>query len=424
MLRKHEHKDDIPYISCIIECMFGKKKYIYLDHAATTPMDANIAKRMSAINTETYANAGALHSMAQKAKGLLNDARARVAGQLGAQPTDIIFTRGGTESNVMALWGVIAAYRDENPDTVPHIIISTIEHAAVRESAWAWAEQGIITVDEVPVNMDGVVDIDTLKSLIQPETILVSVMYANNEIGSIQPIRDIAKIIRTWRKHNDTQYPYFHTDAVQAVNYLDMNIPRLGVDLLSITASKMYGPKGIGVLYIHPRITVTPLMYGGSQEFDMRPGTPDVAGCVACADAFDMARSMADDESARLDMLKTQTIELLDQSGIEYRIHGDPSQTIACTLNIGIPSASGERLVIELDAQGFAVSSRAACSTNADGESHILTAMGYTDGWGSIRISMGRSTSLKDMKNFVKTLVVVVEKLSLEQELMNGRSMS
>lgn len=399
--------------------MFGKKKYTYLDNAATTPMDPNIAKRMSAINTETYANTGALHRMAQEAKSLLDDARARVAGQLAVQPTDIIFTRGGTESNIIGLWGVIATYRDEHPETIPHVIISTIEHPAVRESVWAWADQGLIVAEEIPVDSDGIVDLAAFKKMLRPETILVSVMYANNETGSIQPIRDIAKMIRHWRKHQETPYPYFHTDAVQAVNYLDVNIPRLGVDLLSITASKIYGPKGIGVLYIHPRITMMPLMHGGSQEFDMRPGTPDVAGCVGCADALDRARDMAPTEVARLEILKQETLDGLQSSGITYRIHGNSSTTIPCTLNIGIPGASGERLVIELDAQGFAVSSRAACSTNTDGESHILSAMGYTDGWGSVRISMGRSTTSKDMKNFIKALVKIVQKISVEKEMIN-----
>ena len=402
--------------------MFGKKKYIYLDHAATTPMDSKIAKKMSRINQETYANAGGIHRMAVEAKELVEDARARVARQLSVLPTDIVFTRGGTESNVMGLWGVIASYRADNPGQIPHVLISTIEHAAVRESAWAWADQGIITADEIPVGTNGVVDMNEFKSLLRPETILVSIMYANNETGSIQPIRDIAKVIRHWRKHNKTVYPYFHTDAVQGASYLDMNIPRLGVDLLSVTASKMYGPKGIGFLYIHPRLTVMPLMHGGSQEYDLRPGTPDTAGCVACADAFDLARDLVEKESKRLTLLKKETLLWLAESNIEYRIHGDVEETIPCTLNIGLPGASGERFVIELDATGFAVSSRAACSSNADGESHILTAMGYTDGWGSVRVSMGRSTTSKDMKNFVQALVSVVAKIQKEREIINQDS--
>lgn len=402
--------------------MFGKRKYTYLDHAATTPMSPEIAKRMSEVNLNAYANAGGIHVMAREAKDLVEDARLRTARQLAVQPTDIIFTRGGTESNIMALWGVIAAYRADYPGSIPHIIISAIEHAAIRESVWAWYQEGIVIVDEISVDKDGVIEISELKNMITPETILISIMYANNETGIIQPIREVAKTIRHYRKHHESIYPYFHTDAVQAVNYLDMHIPRLGVDMLSLTSSKMYGPKGIGCLYIHPRMTVMPLMHGGSQEFDMRPGTQDTAGYVGFADALDQARAIWEIETERLTELKEKTLELLNDTQIKYRIHGDPVQSIPCTLNIGIPDVSGERLVIELDARGFAVSSRAACSTNAEGESHILTSMGYTDGWGSIRVSMGRDTVEKDMKRFVEALEDIVEKINIEQKILHTQS--
>ena len=405
-------------------CIFGKKKYVYLDHAATTPMDTGIAKKMHAIHISEYANPGGIHRMAREAQGLLDDARTRLASRLGVQSGDIVFTRGGTESIVMGLWGVIAAYRDEYPDSVPHVLLSAIEHPAVRESIWAWADQGLIIAEEIPVDTDGIVDIGMFKKMLQPETLLASVMYVNNEIGSIQPIREIAKIIRHWRKHQETIYPYFHTDAVQAVNYLDINIPRLGVDLLSLTASKMYGPKGMGALYIHPRITVAPLMHGGDQEFDIRPGTPDVAGCVGCADALDHTRILTEQESERLQEIKYRTLALLQESGIEYRLYGNPDTTIPGTCMLGIPGVLGERLVIELDARGFAVSSRAACSTNAEGASHVLTAMGYTDGWGSIRISMGRTTTYNDMKQFVHALTDVVKKIAVEKEIIHNLSVS
>lgn len=396
--------------------LFGRTT-IYLDHAATTPMDPEVQKVLVETQKRFFANPGGLHAQSRSAKELLDVARARVAKVIGMQPADVVFTRGGTESDVMALWAIIKAH-GENVEGTPHVIISSIEHSAVRESVYAWEAEGLITVSELPVDTTGVVDPQDLKNTLRPETILVSAMYVNNEIGSIQPIRELTKTVRWWRKQNDTQYPYVHTDAIQATNYLDIHMPRLGVDLMSLSGSKIYGPKSIGTLCIRPNVEVAPLMHGGSQESDLRPGTEDVAGCVAFALALEMTIERQEDEAARLESLKSFAYEQLDVSGIEYRIHGSREDGAPHILNLGIKGMSGERLVIELDAQRISTSSRAACATNAEGASHVIAALGYhdEDTWGTLRISMGRSTTQQDTQRCIQVLKKINEKIQDEQK--------
>jgi cysteine desulfurase len=395
---------------------------IYLDHAATTPMDVGVFHALTSTLKHFPANPGGLHADALAARELLGTARKRVARCVAMQPSDVVFTRGGTESDILALWGIIQAHRDA-VEGVPHVIISSVEHSAVRENVYAWEEQGIITVSELPVNQQGVVDAHDLKKALTPQTILVSVMYVNNEIGSVQPIRELAKTIRWWRKHNETAYPYFHTDAIQATNLQDMHMPRLGVDLMSISGSKIYGPKSIGALVTKPNVILTPLMHGGSQEFDMRPGTEDVAACVAFAYALEQAIEKRELEHERLRILRNTTLDLLAQTGLVYRIYGDNKNGSPHIISIGIPHTTGERLVIEFDARGISVASRAACATDATGQTHVIAALGISEkDSGTIRVSMGRSTREKDMVRFVSALRDIMQKIRQEHELIKGTS--
>ncbi len=357
-----------------------------------------------------------------------------VASLLSAHPDEIIFTSGGTEGNNLAITGVIASYKLQATSykiKIPHIITTNIEHSSVLEVCRYLEKTKQARVTYVPVGANGIVDPKEIKKALKKETILVSVMYANNEIGTIQPIREIAKAIRNFRKSNvkgqmsKVAFPLFHIDACQAAQYLDLHVDRLGVDLMTINSGKMYGPKGVGALYVKRSTPIAPILMGGGQEHGLRSGTEAVPQICAFAKAFEIARGMSDSESKRLSALRDFLIGRLQKDFPRATINGDLGARLPNNVNVSFPDFDSELLVIELDAAGIALSSKSACEHDNPDESYVLRAIGATkkgEKTGSLRISMGRSTTKKDLTLLVSALQKIFKKYETVSKLGGSTS--
>ena len=385
-------------------------KAVYLDHAASAPLEANVLKVMKKFLTVSGANPSALHKEGIEAKMAVEKARGSIARILGAQKEEIIFTSGGTESNNLAILGTVSEY-------VSHIVTTNIEHPSVLEVCRHLENTKQREVTYVSVEANGIVDRKKIKEAIKKNTILVSVMYANNEIGTIQPIMEIAKEIRHYRKINNSKYPYFHTDATQAMNYLPVKVDKLGIDLLSFNGSKIYGPKGIGVLYKKRNCKLEPIMWGGDQEFGLKPGTENVAGIVGISRALEITEEIKEKESKRLTKLRDYFISCLRHSqilkNVGMLINGDLEKRLPNNVNISVPDIESDLLVIEFDARGIAVSSKSACQSDDPDESYVIRAIRPKSKKedGSVRFSLGRSTSKADIDYTLKALSSILAKL-------------
>lgn len=406
---------------------WNDSKRIYLDYAATTPLDTAVFRVMSNVYKNNYYNPGGLYTEGVSAAAKIVECRKSVAKLLGTTSDHIIFTRGGTESDNLAIMGVIEKYEEENFQGIPHVIVSEIEHSAVLETVIRLEQKGEIELSIIPVDAGGIVNVDEIKKALKPETILVSIMYVNNEIGTIQPIREVAKLIRWYKKQNDlSQYPLLHTDAIQAANYLDINVERLGVDLLSLSGSKIYGPKSAGILYIRSGERITPIIYGGDQEFGLRAGTEDIAQIAGFTKALEIARETSQTESVRLGDLQKYFFAELEKNIPDMKINGSVTERIPNNINISIPEISSERIIIELDAKRIAASSKSACREDEDEESYVIAALRRatsaqaTAAEGSVRFTMGRSTTRNDIEKVVKILAEIVGKIKTFQATLKN----
>ncbi len=418
------------------------KKELYLDYAAATPIDRDILKFMRSKEEKLFANPSSLYSSGVMTSSVIADSRKKIADCIFAHSDEIIFAGSGTESNALAILGIVRAYTGEDK---PHIITSVIEHSAVLENCKMLERNGQADVTYVSINKFGFVDIKEIKSSLRENTILVSIMYANNEIGTIQPITEIAKAIRHFRKikklgkesyfekssdllagearhlQNSFFYPVFHTDACQAMNYLPIkNIEKLGVDLLTFNSSKIYGPKGVGVLYKKRGVIIEPIYYGGGQEFGIRSGTENTIAIIGIAQALVKACFIKEKEINRLIKIRDYGIEkLLALSKIaDYKIilNGDREDRLPNNINISISGISSELLVIELDARGIFVSSKSACKSDEIDESYVISALRLAQDIklntidGSLRISLGRQTKKTDMDILVLAIADILKK--------------
>ena len=386
-------------------------KRMYLDHAAATPVDIGVLSTVVHAIKKYPGNPSALHREGQASHKVLDEARAQIGSILSASSDEIVFTSGATEANNMAILGVVQSARARGV-TSPHIIISAVEHPSVLNVARGLEAQGV-RVDYLSVDARGVVDMKELRKLLTPDTVLVSIMYVNNEIGTIEPLRDIAKEIRHARKVNESVYPYFHTDAAQAGNYCNLNVLHLGVDLMTLSSGKVYGPRGIGMLFVKRGTHMTPLFHGGEHEEGRRPGTESPALALGFAQALILATKMKDKESKRIaklrDMLAGQILKKIPGSSV----NGDLETGSPHVVNISIPGIDSETLVLYLDARGIAVSGRSACASSADEISHVILAIGKVQEGeaGAIRFSLGRATKSQDISYTVKELVRIVRLL-------------
>ena len=378
---------------------------IYLDHAATTPPDPAVLETMRAVSQSSWGNASSIYLEGREARKALDTARREVATLLGTKANSIVFTSGGSEADNTALRG--AAYASVNRGR--HIITSAIEHYAVLHSVEQLEQEGF-TATYLPVSREGIVDPSQLRDAIQPDTTVVSIMYANNEVGSIEPISKLVEVVKAHDPHI-----VFHTDAVQAAGVLNLDVDQLGVDMLSLSAHKFYGPKGVGALYIRPRTPFISQLLGGSQERDRRAGTEDIAGAQGMATALALAYEEGETSNVRISELRDYLWRELPLRlpGVKVTGSSDPKTRLANNFSCCIEGVEGEAVLIQLDLSGISASSGSACTTGSLEPSHVLTAMGVAaeTGRGSLRLTLGRENTRDEIDFVLERLPAIVEKL-------------
>lgn len=378
------------------------KKLTFLDHAATTPLSTQALLAMKPYFTEKFGNPSSLHALGRETKMAIQNSREQVAKVLGAKDREIIFTSGGTEANNLALRGAAEAVNFRG-----HIITSAIEHHAVLETIKYLEKQGV-DVTYLPVDKSGLVNPTSFLRALRDDTFLVSIMYANNEIGTVQPIAEISKLIKK-RQPNIL----FHTDAVQAPGLLDLDVENLRVDLLSLSAHKFYGPKGTGILYMRRGLKLGAQILGGGQEFGFRSGTENVPGIVGMAMALVSAEKIRSSNTKKLIKMRDWLISEISARLPVAIFTGHPMERLANNISFCFPGIEGEALALRLSERGFACSAGSACATGSFTASHVLLALGLekSTAQGSLRISLGKDTKMSQLESFIKVLVEEVEKL-------------
>lgn len=376
-------------------------KRIYMDHASTTPMAPEVIEAMAAAFVEIFGNASSLHQPGLSARAALEEARERVAGLIGAEAGEVYFTSGGTESDNLAIRGAALANRDRGR----HIITTTIEHPAVLEPCKALEKEGF-EVTYLPVTREGLVEVEALEAAIREDTILISIMHANNEIGTIQPIAEAGEIARS-------RGIVFHTDAVQTVGKIPAKVDDLGVDLLSISSHKLHGPKGVGALYIRKKTPIEPIIFGGGHERGMRSGTENVPGIVGLAAASELAERNLEGEMVRISGMRDRLADYVLERVEDTWVNGSRTKRLPNNLNLGFSFIEGEALLLRLDAKGIAVSTGSACSSKKTVASHVLTAIGLRpqEAHGSLRVTLGRENTDEEVDRVGEAIVEVAESL-------------
>lgn len=421
-------------------------KEVYLDHAATTYLDPRVKEAMGQYWETEYGNPSSLYRVGRRAKEALDEARGTIARILQCKPEELIFTGGGTEAINLAIFGIARMHGNSAKQNLPltqggdlttppskmdsplsshanlashsrgHLITSVIEHHAVLHSMEALQKEGF-EVSYLPVDEDGLVNPDEVRKAIRSDTILVSIMYANNEIGTIEPISEIAnsiKAAREERKTSGNQTPlYFHTDACQAAGALAMDVQDLGVDLMAFNASKMYGPKGVGALYIKRGVRLKPIIYGGGQENMLRSGTENVPGIIGFAKAFEIAQQEREQENARLIELRDYLTHRLTTEIPKVVLNGHPTKRLPNNVNVSVLDIEGEAVILYLDAKGIYISTGSACTSTTLDPSHVILAIGrpYEYAHGSLRFTLGRRTTKEDLDYVMEVFPAIVEKL-------------
>ncbi len=376
-------------------------KRIYLDYAATAPTDPEVTQAMRPYLFEKFGNPSSIHTEGQEAKKGIEDAREKLANFLGAKPEEIIFNSGGTEADNTAIFGVSYALQEKGN----HIVTSAIEHHAVGETCKFLEKRGL-RVTYVPVDKEGLVSPDDIKKAITDKTILVSVMHANNEIGTIQPIAEIGKITRE-------RGVYFHTDAVQTVGHIPVDVNALNVDLLSLSAHKFYGPKGVGALYVRKGTRLTRFLHGGDQERGRRASTHNTCGIVGLGKAVELCAAKMGPEVKFQIALRDKLIKEIPQKISEVRLNGHPTLRLPNNVNFSIKYIEGESILLNLDLVGIAASTGSACTSTSLEPSHVLLAIGLAHemAHGSLRITIGRWTKKEDIDYLLEKLPPIVDKL-------------
>jgi len=385
------------------------KSKIYFDNSATTPVDPQVLKAMTHYFSDIFGNASSIHTFGQEAVFAVDDAREKVADFLNCKTGEIIFTSGATESDNIAIQGIVKSGE--------HIITSKIEHPAILETCRAMEKRGV-DVTYLDVNSAGLISVDDVASAIKDNTKLISIMYVNNEIGTTQSICDIGKLVKIQnelRKSRNLGVIYFHTDAVQAANYCDMNVENLGVDLLSLSAHKIYGPKGIGVLYRKTGINIQPIQFGGHHEYGIRPGTINVPGIVGLGKAVELLlnQDVKAEQNLAIKILRDNLIQEIKKIIPKTQINGDMENRIPANAHFSFYGVEGESMLLLLDQAGLAVSTGSACSSGSLEPSHVLMALGMDPllAHGSLRITLGKFNTQKDIDYLIKELPLVVSRL-------------
>lgn len=378
-------------------------KKVYFDYAASTPVDPGVLNSMLPYFGEKYGNAASIHSFGQEAQIAIDESRTKIADFFGCSFREIVFTGSATESINLAIRGAIKAAKDKKP----HIVTSQIEHEAVLDTYRDLEKDGV-EVTILPVSADGFVKPEDVKNALKENTVLVSIMYANNEIGVIQPIKEIGQIIKEFKESRESVYPLFHTDAVQAVNFLDCNVERLGADLLSFSGQKIYGPKGVGGLYCKEGMPIKPIITGSGQEFGLRSGTSNVPLIVGLAEAVALLPEMKK-MAGQIKQLRDRLIERVIKEIPGAKLNGSLENRLPNNVNLNfgaVKSKFDSSLIVALDLAGFAISAGSACQSKAQKPSHVLTAIGLSpqEVKKSIRVSLGKTTTMEEIDELAEAL--------------------
>ena len=376
-------------------------KTVYFDNSATTKTDEEVVKAMLPYITENYGNASSIYKIGRDNRKAVEEAREKVAKVLGCEPTEIYFTAGGSESDNTAIKGIAHSYRQKGN----HIITLKIEHPAVLETCKQLEKEGF-EISYISVDENGIINLEELKKAIKPTTILISVMFANNEIGTIEPIKEIGKIAK---EHQII----FHTDAVQAIGNININVKELGIDSLSLSAHKFYGPKGVGALYVKKGVKFDKLIDGGHQEMNKRAGTENVAGIVGLGKAIELAYENLEEHNKKLKELRDYYVEQVKARIPYIKINGDIEKRLPGNSNISFRFIEGEGLLLNLDLKGICASSGSACTSGSLDPSHVLLAIGlpHEIAHGSLRISMGKYNTKEEVDYLIESLVEIVNRL-------------
>lgn len=375
---------------------------IYFDHAATTPVHPRVRDAMLPFLGEAFGNPSSIHSFGQQAAAAVADSRAAVAALLHAEPTEVIFTGGGSEADNQALVGVLDAYAKKGN----HVVTTAIEHHAVLHTCQALEKRGRARVTYLPVDEYGLVDPEQVRQAITDQTVLVSVMHANNEVGTIEPIQEIGAVCRE-------RGVLFHTDAVQTVGHVPVDVRAMNIDLLSLAAHKFYGPKGVGALFVRRGVRVTPLIYGGGQERNLRAGTENTAGLVGLGEAARLAREEMAAEAPRQAALRDRLLTELPRRIDEVIVTGHPTLRLPGNASICVRYVEGESMLLNLDLQGIAASSGSACTSGSLEASHVLLALGlpHDVAHGSLRLSLGHDNTEEEVARLLEVLPPIVTRL-------------
>lgn len=412
-------------------------KRVYLDYAASTPIDPRVKEAMDDFYSKGFANPAGIYEEGLFAKRAMESARKTIADFIGAKSPEIVFTSSATESNNLAILGVARANREFGK----HLITTSAEHVSVLNVFKQLEKEGF-DVTYLPVDEYGMVSADQVSSAIRSDTILVSVIFASNEIGSINPIGEIGQVIKSMNPSFATSFakasevkkasegkPYFHTDAAQAVPHIKINAQDIGADLISFSASKIYGPKGAAALYIKHGTNISPIIFGGSHENNMRAGTQDVCGIVGFAKAVEIIKSESVQEDRKIQIFRDKIIKEIKLTFPEALLngptspvtcvgategHSHPSERLANNINISIPGISGEKIVVAMDMAGFSLSTRSACDAKNSAPPHVIKSLGRTDeeAWGAVRITLGRYTTEEDVDKFIKAFIEHVKSIA------------
>ncbi len=376
-------------------------RFIYVDHAATTAVKKEVLDAMIPYYTEKYGNPSSIYSIGRESKKAIEEARDKVAAAISAQPKEIFFTGSGTEADNWAIKGVAYANRQKGK----HIITSAIEHHAVLHTC-QYLESDGFEITYLPVDENGLIRLDDLKKAIRPDTILITIMFANNEIGTIQPIAEIGQIAKEHKI-------YFHTDAVQAMGNVHINVEEMNIDLLSMSSHKFYGPKGIGALYIRKGTKIISFMHGGAQERGRRASTENVAAIVGFGKAIELATSNMDEYNKKLTAFRDRTIDEIQKRVPFIKLNGDRYKRLPGNVNFSFSFIEGESLLLMLDMKGIAASSGSACTSGSLDPSHVLLAIGlpHETAHGSLRISYGDENTNEDVDYILETIPPIVERL-------------
>jgi len=391
------------------------EKQIYLDYAATTSIDLEVLEKMTPYLKADYGNPSSIYTLGQKSLAAIDEARESISRFLGCQFSEVVFTGSATEANNLAIFGILRSQRPRTKNQKLHIITSKIDHHSVLEPFQALEKEGV-EVTYLPVDREGLINISDLEKALLPETVMVSIMYANNEIGTIQPIAEIGKIIKKIKSKLPTtnyQLPVFHTDAVQAANYLDCDVNRLGVDLLTLSAHKIHGPKGVGSLFVREGTKIEPLIFGGGHEFGLRSGTENVAGISGFGKAIEKIKDSKPDMK-KIQKLRDELIEGVLKNIPNSKLNGSRDQRLPNNANFSLKRVEGESLIIALDQEGIAASTGSACSEKSLDASHVLLALGLSpkEALSSLRLTLGTQEEIEKVLNILPKIVERLRKIS------------